>query len=90
MSENEQAIFALRRLQYLSLYLPKQKNKQKERQELAEAVFDYIEAEPGNTHEKAVWCENFILQGNSLQELISILEREVDYDVEFAAGNLAN
>lgn len=83
MSENEQALFALRRLQYLSLYLPKQKNEQKERQELAEAVFDYIEAEPGNLHEKAVWCENFILQGNSLQELISVLEREVDYDIDY-------
>ena len=90
MSENEQALFALRRLQYLSLYLPKQKNKQKEWQELAEAVLDYIEAEPGNLHEKAVWCENLIMQGTSLQELISILEREVDYDVEFATGNLAN
>lgn len=83
MTQTEQAIFALRRLQYLSLYLPKQKNEQKERQELAEAVFDYIEAEPGNLHEKAVWCENFILQGNSLQELISVLEREVDYGVEY-------
>jgi hypothetical protein len=83
MSENEQALFALRRLQYLSLHLPKQKNKQKEQQELAEAVFDYIEAEPGNLYEKAVWCENFILQGNSLQELISVLEREVDYDIDY-------
>lgn len=83
MSENEQALFALRRLQYLSMYLPKQKNEQKEQKELAEAVLDYIEAEPGNTQEKAVWCENFILQGNSLQELISILEREVDYDIDY-------
>ena len=83
MTENEQALFALRRLQYLSLYLPKQKNEQKERQELAEAVFDYVEAEPGNLHKKAVWCENFILRGNSLQELISVLEREVDYDVDY-------
>ena len=82
MTENERALNSLKRLQELTWYLPTERTEDKEA--IAEAVFDYVEASCG--YRKAEQCMK-MAQAHSLTEVISILEEEISYDVEYHAGN---
>jgi hypothetical protein len=82
MTENEKALNSLKRLQELTRHLPTKRTEDKEA--LAEAVFDYVGASCG--YRKAEQCMK-LAQVYSLTEVISILEEEVSYDVEYHAGN---
>lgn len=82
MTENEKALNSLKRLQELTRHLPTKRTEDKEA--MAEAVFGYVEAFCG--YRKAKQCMK-MAQAHSLTEVISILEEEVSYDVEYAAGN---
>lgn len=82
MTENEKALNSLKRLQELTWHLPTKRTEDKEA--MVEAVFDYVEASCG--YKKAEQCMK-IAQTHSLTEVISILEEEISYNVEYHAGN---
>lgn len=82
MTENEKALNSLKRLQELTWHLPTKRTEDKEA--MAEAVFDYVEASCG--YKKAEQCMK-IAQAHSLTEVISILTEEISYDVEYHARN---
>ena len=82
MTENERALSSLKRLQELTWHLPTERAEDKEA--MAEAVFDYVEASCG--YRKAEQCMK-MAEAHSLEEVISILAEEVSYDVEYHAGN---
>jgi len=83
MTDNEKALNSLKRLQELTWYLPTERTEDKEA--MAEAVFDYVEASCG--YRKAEQCMKMAEAHGSLEKVISILEEEISYDVEYAAGN---
>lgn len=83
MTENERALNSLKRLQELTWHLPTERAEDKEA--MAEAVFDYVEASCG--YKKAKQCMKMAYASGSLTEVISILAEEVSYDVEYHAGN---
>ena len=82
MTENERALSSLKRLQELTWHLPTERAEDKEA--MAEAVFDYVEASCG--YKKAEQCMK-MAQAHTLGEVISILKEEISYDVEYNAGN---
>lgn len=82
MTENEKALNSLKRLQELTKHLPTRRAEDKEA--MAEAVFDYVEA--SCSYKKAQQCMR-VAEVRSLEEVISILEEAVSYDVEYHAGN---
>lgn len=82
MTENEKALNSLKRLQELTRYLPTRRAEDKEA--MVEAVFDYVEA--SCSYKKAEQCMK-MAKTFSLEEVISILEEEISYDVEYDAGN---
>jgi len=82
MTENEKALNSLKRLQELTWHLPTKRTEDKEA--MAEAVFDYVEASCG--YRKAEQCMK-IAYAHSLEKIILILQEEVNYDVEYHAGN---
>lgn len=82
MTDNEKALNSLKRLQELTWHLPMKRTE--DREAMAEAVFDYVEASCG--YRKAEQCMK-MAQAHSLEEVIAILEEEVSYDVEYDAGN---
>ena len=83
MTNNEKALNSLKRLQELTWHLPTKRIEDKEA--MAEAVFDYVEASCG--YKKAEQCMKMAYASGSLEEVISILKEEVSYDVEYHAGN---
>jgi len=83
MTNNEKALNSLKRLQELTWHLPTKRIEDKEA--MAEAVFDYVEASCG--YKKAEQCMKMAYASRSLEEVISILKEEVSYDVEYHAGN---
>lgn len=83
MTENEKALNSLKRLQELTWHLPTKRTEDKEA--MAEAVFDYVEASCG--YKKAEQCMKMAHASKSLEEVISILTEEISYDVEYAARN---
>ena len=83
MTENERALNSLKRLQELTWHLPTERAEDKEA--MAEAVFDYVEASCG--YRKAEQCMKMAEAHGSLEKVISILEEEISYDVEYATGN---
>ena len=82
MTDNEKALNSLKRLQELTRHLPTERTEDKEA--MAEAVFDYVEASCG--YRKAEQCMK-MAKAHILGEVISILEEEISYDVEYHAGN---
>lgn len=82
MTENERALNSLKQLQELTWHLPTKRIEDKEA--MAEAVFDYVEASCG--YRKAEQCMK-MAQAHTLTEVISILKKEISYDVEYHAGN---
>jgi len=83
MTDSEKALNSLKRLQELTWHLPMKRTEDKEA--MAEAVFDYVEASCG--YKKAEQCMKMAYASGSLEEVISILKEEVSYDVEYHAGN---
>lgn len=82
MTENEKALNSLKRLQELTKHLPTKRAEDKEA--MVEAVFDYVEA--SCSYKKAEQCMR-MAEAHNLEEVISILEEEISYDVEYDAGN---
>ena len=83
MTDSEKALNSLKRLQELTWHLPMKRTEDKEA--MAEAVFDYVEASCG--YRKAEQCRKMAYASGSLTKVISILKEEVRYDVEYHAGN---
>ena len=83
MTENERALSSLKQLQELTWHLPMKRTE--DREAMAEAVFDYVEASCG--YRKAEQCMKMAEAHGSLEEVISILKEEINYDVEYATGN---
>lgn len=83
MTKNEKALNSLKRLQELTWHLPEERLE--DREAMAEAVFDYVEASCG--YDKAEQCRKMAQAHGNLEEVISILKQEINYDVEYYAGN---